>query len=716
MRFLPSFLCVSFSNLLINLLPVTFAQLPVNITIDTKTIIDDNFRNFSWHSCGYSPAEVNLRADGVENIYHIGSTHRRGISQVRIHFLLDLLIVTGFLPNSNNPSGYELLYDWSLLDYALDILITNHLSPGFEFMGSPVGFPTLPVSFWEPWNNNFRVPPNQTIQMFRQVVFDIIQHYYIRYGPEEVQNWRLESWNEPECGWGWNYTINDPTSNVFQAYTYVWDAIASGVHDAEQFLNISLKFGGPGSCRNPEESVILQWVFMHAANGTNIWNNQPGRLDFISIHYKGHNTSYFVAEQALDGFTWMRNPQGGNVPLSIQKIPFYNDEADPLVGWLNPQPWRADTHYGAIIPKVINQHILQIIDNNTITLNNPLGLLSNDNGFMNLDGYNGFEQRTMLGKFTNNTTSQYVFIRKQSLYIMHLLSKLGSQRVNYTGNINLANMNTVAYNNIGMIATITPENSSINEPNQISLIIYNSNDTTTVNDNDPNYYGNINIQFTNTPFTSSDTNIVLVHYRLDINHANPYQTWLNQGSPGMINSNQTLELWESAKLIPLAKPQLITLPSNGQPLIIPSFILPLPGVSLLHIIAQPITNTLVIPQNVIAYIKDPSLTVLDTSLYTEIFIKWDCDINYNNSNLMNRPSNTIWGYTIQYSIGSSNGPWLIAQDGNDGDYTCSFIHPLPISSIPTLPIVYYQVQSMDYWNRTSSWSPSIVATNWPSIA
>lgn len=33
-------------------------------------------------------------------------------------------------------------------------------------------------------------------------------------------------------------------------------------------------------------------------------------------------------------------------------VPIYNDEADPLVGWSIPQPWRADVTYAAMVVKV----------------------------------------------------------------------------------------------------------------------------------------------------------------------------------------------------------------------------------------------------------------------------------------------------------------------------------------------------------------------------
>lgn len=36
----------------------------------------------------------------------------------------------------------------------------------------------------------------------------------------------------------------------------------------------------------------------------------------------------------------------------FRRLPVYNDEADPLVGWSRPQEWRADVTYAAMVVKV----------------------------------------------------------------------------------------------------------------------------------------------------------------------------------------------------------------------------------------------------------------------------------------------------------------------------------------------------------------------------
>jgi L-iduronidase len=678
-----------------------YGQTVVNVSVDCSTPVGPMF---TWRSCGYSPAESALRADGIENTLRVGSVPRRGVSQVRIHFLLDLLVVTGF-----TPSPPSLTYDWSLLDFAVDTLVENRLSPGFELMGSPAGFPTLPLSFFSTWHNNFAVDPNATLALFRTMVRDIAVHYAGRYGADEVKRWNFETWNEPECGWGWPAFSN---STVFSAYKLHYDAGAAGIEDAEAALGTKLIFGGPGSCSSPERSDVLSWLFVHAENGTNAWTGSPGRLDFLSIHYKGQSTSYMVAQQALTGFTWMRGP--GGVGPKLRATPFYNDEADPMVGWLDPESWRADGRYGAIIPKVINQHLLQIADNGTVTLNNPMGLLSNDNGFMNLDGYNGFEMRTMAARFTDNTTGAYAFVRKQSIAVMALLSKLGTTRVGYSGQ-GAPGPDEVATSPTGVVATVSSAGGASGvDPLSVSVLVYNSNDT--VGESSPGSgTASVSLALANHPFTPGQQ-VVLVQWRLDNNHTNPWAVWLAQGSPNLPTTDQLLALWAADGLGPLAAPVRLTVPPAGQPFALPSFTLPMPGVALVHVAAQPPGGSPPpAPANLRAFVKSPALSLVDSARYAEVLVHWDCDAPVNASS--GAPSSITLGYTVQLSTAGLNGPWSTAQDATAGDPTCSFLHPAPPQpSPPAAPQLFYRVAAVDYWGTQGGWSDPVQAGPWPAIA
>jgi L-iduronidase len=654
-----------------------------------------------WRSCGYSPAEMALRLDGVENTARIGAVPGQGVRQVRIHFILDLLTVTGFVPNASAPSGFNLLYDWSNLDFLVDTLVANNLSPGFELMGSPAGFPTLPTSFFTPWNNNFVVYPNQTLAMFRTLTRDIILRYAGRHGVDEVAGINWETWNEPECGWGWP-ALTNVSSPAFVAYTLMWDAAAAGVEDAEALLGTPLVFGGPGSCRDPG-STVVQWLMRHAETGVNNFTGKPARLDFLSLHYKGRSTSYLVAEQALSGFTLMREPGPNQAGPKVQATPFYNDEADPMVGWLDPTPWRADGRYGAIIPKVINQHFLQIVDNRTATspdaLNNPLGLISNDNGFLNLDGYNGFEMRTLVARFTDNATGRYALIRKQGLHAMALLSKLGNARVAYSGP-GAAGPDEVASSFTGVLATVLPPAPGVAGP-QVAVLVYNSNDTMADNTTAPTP---TQITLNAHPFTASTPTVVLVVYALDNTHANPYAVWTAAGSPPLPSTPQLLAMWAADGL----KPSLGPLPlavTPGQPLVLPAISLPLPGVAVFHVVAQaqgaPAPAS---PVGVRAFAKDPSSSLLDPTQFGEVLVRWNCE----------GVAQTTLGFTVQLSSSGAAGPWTTVQDAAQaGDFTCTFLHALPASAGPGTS-AWYRVSTLDYFGVASGWSEAVQAAPWPA--
>lgn len=145
----------------------------------------------------------------------------------------------------------------------------------------------------------------------------------------------------------------------------------------------------------------------------------------------------------------------------FKDTPIYNDEADPLVGWSLPQPWRADVTYAALVvkvgpcyqtssnlsmpflggggdssggqwyrfqlsscPQVIAQHQNLLLANSSSSMR--FVLLSNDNAFLSYHPY-PFSQRTLTARFqVNNTHPPHVqLLRKPVLTVMGLMALLG---------------------------------------------------------------------------------------------------------------------------------------------------------------------------------------------------------------------------------------------------------------------------------------------------
>lgn len=168
---------------------------PLNLAVDCSSASSLGELIPFWRSVGYTPAEYALRDDELENTAHIGSVPNSGVKQVRIHYLFDLIVLKGAVgPGAPTPSGFALDIDFHALDHAVDFLVGSGLSPGFELMGSPAGFPLLPLSFWTPYSGNGKILPNETMAMWRQLIGDTLVHYIGRYGAPEVQSWNIESW------------------------------------------------------------------------------------------------------------------------------------------------------------------------------------------------------------------------------------------------------------------------------------------------------------------------------------------------------------------------------------------------------------------------------------------------------------------------------------------------------------------------------------------
>jgi L-iduronidase len=177
---------------------------PLALAVDCSAAVSPGALDHFWRSCGFEPANLTYRLDMVENLVQIGATPLRGIRQVRIHYILDLLTITSIndsaigaadIAGSGNTggAGSPLGYDWTSLDGLFDLLVANRLSPGFEVMGSPSGFPPLPQSFWA---DDGPYTANATLVLWRALVRDVLLRYSDRYGTAEVTTWRIEGWNE----------------------------------------------------------------------------------------------------------------------------------------------------------------------------------------------------------------------------------------------------------------------------------------------------------------------------------------------------------------------------------------------------------------------------------------------------------------------------------------------------------------------------------------
>src|SRR5207237_8838402 len=84
-----------------------------------------------WRSAGFSPAELLFLPEMRQTLSYLAAVPGRGLEFIRAHYLLNLV--------QAQKSGPGIIYDWSLLDEALDTLIERGLRPFFEILGNPSG-------------------------------------------------------------------------------------------------------------------------------------------------------------------------------------------------------------------------------------------------------------------------------------------------------------------------------------------------------------------------------------------------------------------------------------------------------------------------------------------------------------------------------------------------------------------------------------------------
>lgn len=109
-----------------------------NVFLDANQVVGP-LRHF-WESTGFCPPEPHqdfrkfiLANDEQQNLAYIGSVPKKGIKQVRIHWLLDLV-------SMERTDEQLVTYNFTYLDEAMHLLLGNGLRPGFELMGNPSNF------------------------------------------------------------------------------------------------------------------------------------------------------------------------------------------------------------------------------------------------------------------------------------------------------------------------------------------------------------------------------------------------------------------------------------------------------------------------------------------------------------------------------------------------------------------------------------------------
>ncbi|XP_065176849.1 alpha-L-iduronidase-like [Sycon ciliatum] len=615
-----------------------------SVTVDASHIVAplDRF----WRSTGFCPplphqnfSSYVITEDEMQNIALIGSVARRGIEQVRIHWLLDLVTVTG-------ESSTNLTYDFSTLDILMDWLHRSQLRPGFEIMGNPSGYFT---SF-----------DNKTqVILWKDLVQQVAAHYITRYGLAEVAQWNFETWNEPSNK---DFDNLDITIEGFLNY---YDACSEGLLAVDP----SLRLGGPGDgCRDTQ---MYCWAFLaHCANGTNYFTGKTGvRVDFISFHHKGKGSSDYILDTSNDTIYAIRRqyPQLAHVDI-------YNDEADPVGGWNKLEDWRGDVSYAAMVVKVIAEHQNMFLSTAEAAAFTRYALLSNDNGFLNWDPVSHFNERTLTTRFRMNLTTprSVEMIKKPVLSVMSLLALLGENQLLTSWKPD-TNKGT-----LGSLATVHKPNSTDPMDSwELVVILYSSDDTSDTVDT-----SHVSLDIVNIPDFNENAGEIHMHfYKMNNDATNPFGIFTEASKPDY----PTKDLLARMRACQEPQSQSIGLADHRSKMAVEgridlSFTLDMPGVTVLHVCQQ-------------AASPPPQVTGLWLHNVTssEVLVTWHgVDVR------------CLFTYQVMYSTSGPTGTYSQANSAQPL-ISSSFIHALSASDVEKMAAasasVSYRIQAVDYGGR-----------------
>ncbi|XP_057562075.1 alpha-L-iduronidase isoform X5 [Hippopotamus amphibius kiboko] len=435
-----------------------------------------------------------------------------------------------------------------------------------------------------------------------------------------------------------------------------YDACSEGLRAA----SLALRLGGPGDAFYPLPRSPLCWGLLeHCHNGTNFFTGEAGvRLDYIALHKKGAGSSIHILQQEV---AVVRQIQ--QLFPKFTETPIYNDEADPLVGWSLPQPWRADVTYAAMVVKVIAQHQNLLVANSSSTIRYTL--LSNDNAFLSYHPH-PFSQRTLTARFqVNDTRPPHVqLLRKPVLTAMALLALLDGEQL--WAEVSRGGTVLDSNHTVGVLAS-THRPTGPADAWRATVLVYASDDTRA--------HANRSVPVTlSLHGVPPGPEVVFVQLYMDNWFCSPYGEWRRLGRPVFPSAEQFRRMRaaeDPAAVVPLP------FPSSGRLTLGPE--LPLPSLLLLHVCARPEE-----PPGQVTRLRALPLT------RGQLLLVWSDE---------HVASKCLWTYEIQFSP-------------EGGEYTPIRRKPSTFNLFvfsPDTAVVSgsYRVRAVDYWARPGPFSSPV---------
>ncbi|MBN1260851.1 MAG: glycoside hydrolase [Anaerolineae bacterium] len=471
------------------------------------------------------------------------------------------------------PDG-SVRYDWSLLDQIYDVYVERGFRPLIELGFLPLDLVPDTAAQTADWSRDvgqeryetdglWKYPPKDD-DRWAELVAAFVTHWVERYGPEEVETWYFELWNEPNLPNYWKGTAED----YFRLYRVTVAAATRALP--------TVKIGGPATT-TPGIPMFGGDFFPRFLA---FCVDNEVRLDFVSFHTKGgmytprriYNPYLPVKKEHPMSAVMMQDMHAALDMIArypqLKGIPVLVDECDPVVGTIygvydNPNFIVTNTeHY----PTFLCALIKRILDLDA-HFETSVSLITSWAFYF--EGKRFFEGNRAL--VTNEN------IEKPVLNAFRMLSRMGETRLQATSNRSRNVLDPEApAAEIDALAAISGE--------RVTVLVWHQADPWWLEGT-----AEVTLQLASLPFEGQ---AAVRHYRIDGDHSNAYAAWVQQGEPQeptpvqikAIKARQGLELLEPP----------FTIPTEGNALTL-TFALTLYGASLIEI--EPASSRLSQPRN-----------------------------------------------------------------------------------------------------------------------
>lgn len=199
-----------------------------------------------------------------------------GFKYIRGHGLFcdDMAI---YQERTDREGNTTIEYNFTYLDRVFDDYLSLNIRPFLELGFMPYAMKSQENYVFH-WKGN--TSPPKDYELWCDMVKATLRHLIDRYGEDEVLNWPIEVWNEPNL-WGFWYKAD--MEEYFKLYTYSANAVKE--------VDERLKVGGPAICGGADEKWMRGFL--------NYCRENKPPLDFITRH---HYTTHFPKPQGHYGY------------------------------------------------------------------------------------------------------------------------------------------------------------------------------------------------------------------------------------------------------------------------------------------------------------------------------------------------------------------------------------------------------------------------------